>query len=321
MIISASRRTDIPAFYGEWFLNRLRAGEVLVRNPMQSKQVSRIILAPERVDAFVFWTKNPENFLRHLPEIDALGYPSYFLFTLTPYDATLEPGLPEKGALLEVFRRLSRMIGPEKVVWRYDPVILTDRFTPAWHIATFSRMAEELSGFTRRCIISFFDDYRKVQSRMRTLRYSLPEKALMAELASRFAEAAGRNGMELFTCSEDIDLSAQAIMHSRCIDRELVEHLSGRWMPGLKKDARQRHSCGCTESRDIGHYNTCSHGCLYCYAVSSHPKAEAARESCDPLSPMLCDRLKGDETITTVLPRKRGTTAISTPGSHQGELF
>ena len=323
MIISASRRTDIPAFYGEWFVNRLRAGEVLVRNPMQSKQVSRIILSPAMVDALVFWTKNPENFLCHLPEIDALGYFYYFLFTLTPYDATLEPGVPAKREVLEVFRRLSRLKGAEKVVWRYDPVILTDHHTPAWHAAAFSRLAQELSGYTRRCIISFFDDYRKVQRRMRTIGYTLPDKALMAELAARFAEAARRHGIELFTCSEDIDLSTQAIMHSRCIDSELIEQISGRRMPGMKKDGRQRNACGCVESRDIGSYNTCPHGCLYCYALSGHSIADAALRACDPHSPMLCDSLKGDETITTVVPRKRTAEAPVTlnPKSHQGELF
>jgi len=137
MIISASRRSDIPAFYGEWLVNRLRAGEVLVRNPMQAKQVSRISLSPEVVDALVFWTKNPENFLSRLPEIDSLGYTYYFLFTITPYDVMLEPGVADKLSIVEVFRRLSRLIGPEKVIWRYDPIIMTDMYTPAWHAALF----------------------------------------------------------------------------------------------------------------------------------------------------------------------------------------
>ena len=310
MIISASRRTDIPAFYGEWFINRLRAGEVLVRNPMQSKQVSRILLTPETVDAFVFWTKNPENFLSRLPEIDALGYAYYFLFTLTPYDATLEPGVPEKGKILEVFRQLSGLIGPEKVVWRYDPVVLTDRFTPEWHTAAFSRLAGELSGYTERCIISFLDDYRKIRSRMRDTRYVLPDTSAMGELAARFADAANRNGIALFTCSQDIDLSCHGIMHSRCIDPELIERISGRRLLRVKKDGSQRHSCGCVESRDIGSYNTCGHGCLYCYAVSSHAKVFADCKSIDPLSSLLCDTLKGDETVTTSILRKKATQSV-----------
>ena len=287
MIISASRRTDIPAFYGEWFMNRLRAGEVFVRNPMQSKQVSRILLSPETVDAIVFWTKNPENFLHHLPEIDALGYPYYFLFTLTPYDATLEPGVPEKGTIVELFRRLSRLVGPERVVWRYDPVVLSDCFTPAWHAEAFTRLAGELSGHTKRCIISFLDDYRKIRGPMRHTGYILPDKVMMGELAALFADAAGKRDIALLTCSQDIDLSVHGIMHSRCIDADLVERISGRSLLRIKKAGSQRHACGCVENRDIGSYNTCTHGCLYCYAVSSQAKAGHARQKHDPLSPML----------------------------------
>ncbi|NTW69669.1 MAG: DUF1848 domain-containing protein [Chlorobiaceae bacterium] len=323
MIISASRRTDIPAFYGEWLVNRLKAGEVLVRNPMQPRQVSRIMLAPETVDALVFWTKNPEPFLAFLPEIDTLGYSYYFLFTLTPYDVTLEPGVPDKGSIVEVFRRLSRLVGPEKVVWRYDPVVITDLFTPVWHAASFLRLAEELSGYTERCIISFLDDYRKVRSRMRNLRYTLPDSAQMSELASLFAGIAGEQGIALCTCSQEVDLSSQGIMHSRCIDGGLVKRISGRQVKGAKKDSSQRHACGCIESRDIGSYDTCPHGCLYCYAVASQAKARKAFEAYDPSSPMLCDSLHGDETITTPAPRKRAASARrqSDPGLQQGDLF
>ena len=299
MIISASRRSDIPAFYGEWFIRRLQAGEVLVRNPMQPKQVSRISLSPDAVDAIVFWTKNPANFLSRLPEIDSLGYAYYFLFTLTPYDAVLESGLMDKRFIIDVFKRLSCLIGSEKVVWRYDPVILTDVYTPDWHAASFRQLADELSGYTRRCIISFFDDYRKVRTRMRHIGSIMPDKALMGELAGMFADDADRNGIALLTCSEDIDLSHLGIMHSRCIDSDLVEHISGRRLTVRKKDSRQRKACGCIESRDIGRYNTCTHGCLYCYAVSSHIQACVAHQNCDPHSPLLCDALKGDETITT----------------------
>ena len=288
MIISASRRTDIPAFYGDWLVNRLQAGEVLVRNPMQPKQVSRIILSPEGVDALVFWTKNPENFLSRLPEIDSLGYSYYFLFTLTPYDAVLEPAVGDKRIIIDVFKRLSRLIGREKVVWRYDPVILTDVYTPAWHTASFHRLAEKLSGYTERCIISFFDDYRKVRSRMRQIHHTIPDQVVMGEIAEKFAGIAERNGMALCTCSQDIDLSHYGITHSRCVDSNLVGLISGRKMPGPKKDSRQRQACGCVESRDIGSYNTCSQGCLYCYAVSSQAKACSALANFNPDTPFLC---------------------------------
>ncbi len=298
VIISASRRTDIPAFYGEWFVNRLRAGEVLVRNPMNYRQVSRISLAPESVDAIVFWTKNPANLIPFLPEIAGLGYACYFLFTLNPYDRELEPCVPDKESIFESFRELSRRLGPERVVWRYDPVIITDRCTPAWHAGEFLRLAERLSGYTEQCIISFLDEYRKQQRRMAQIPYILPDKQQMGDLAGMFADAARVRGISIATCSHDIDLSLQGIAHSRCIDGDLVERISGRKLQRVKKDSRQRHQCSCIESRDIGSYNSCAHGCRYCYAVASHPVASAAMRASDPLSPLLCDTLRGDERIT-----------------------
>ena len=323
MIISASRRSDIPAFYGEWLVNRLRAGEVLVRNPMQPKQVSRIMLMPETVDAFVFWTKNPENFLSRLAEIDAFGYSYYFLFTLTPYDETLEPGVPDKEKMVEMCRRLSRLIGREKVVWRYDPVVLTDRFSPVWHTEAFNRLANKLSGYTERCIISFLDDYLKIRSRMRNMRYIVPDTSAIGDFAARFADIAHRNGMVLYTCSHDIDLSHHGIMHSSCIDGNLVERISGLRVADVKKASGQRHACGCIESRDIGSYNTCTHRCLYCYAVSNHSKASVARQNFDPMSPLLCDVLRGDEIITAAAVRKGVSAGVLQPntGWVQGELF
>ncbi|MCF8382367.1 MAG: DUF1848 domain-containing protein [Chlorobium sp.] len=299
MIISASRRTDIPAFYGRWLLNRLKAGEVMVRNPMQSKQVSRIILKPEHIDALVFWTKNPEPFLPILPEIDAMGYSGYFLFTLTPYDLRLEPGVPPVEERIRVFRKLSALAGRERVVWRYDPVILTETMGAAWHASSFAILAEALAGYTERCIISFLDDYRKIRNRMRDIGYVNIGKEEMADIAGRFAGTAKSFDIALFTCSQDIDLSHCGIRHSSCVDVELIGRISGRSRGGNGKDRSQRRACGCAESRDIGSYDTCMHGCLYCYAVSNPQKVlSGAAALYDPDYPMLCDRLRGDESIT-----------------------
>jgi hypothetical protein len=311
MIISASRRSDIPAFYGQWFMNRLRAGEVLVRNPMQPKQVSRIVLSPEAVDGIVFWTKNPADFLSCLPEIDAMGYRYYFLFTITPYGRVFEPGLPEKKSLIETFRQLSRMIGRERTVWRYDPVILTSELTPEWHQKAFGRLAEELSGFTERCILSFLDEYRKVKNRMRHIPCITPDKAVMSGLAERFSRKAEEHGIALFTCSEDIDLACSGIGHSRCIDSELIKRIGGRPPCGIRKDPGQRRGCGCMESRDIGAYDTCAHGCLYCYAVSSQRTASRALQTVDLFSPMLCGRLQGDELIRKASGKKKKADTVS----------
>ncbi|MCF8215970.1 MAG: DUF1848 domain-containing protein [Chlorobium sp.] len=269
MIISASRRTDIPAFYGQWLFSCLQAGEVAVRNPVNPKQTSRFSLLPEDVDALVFWTKNPAPMFDLLPEIDAMGYFYYFLFTLTPYDSLIEPGVPAKSQRIDVFLRLSDMIGPEKVVWRYDPVIMTDAMNHEWHTTAFRSISGQLAGSTGRCIVSFLDDYRKIRTRMRKIDYFLPDRHAMAALACDFSSIAHHNGMDLFTCGHAEDLSHCGILHGSCIDRNLIARLSGRSPKSNAKDRGQRRHCGCAVSRDIGEYDTCRHGCLYCYAMGS----------------------------------------------------
>lgn len=263
MIISASRRTDIPAFYGQWLLDCLKAGEAVVRNPVNPKQASRISLIPEDVEALVFWTKNPAPMFDLLPEIDAMGYFYYFLFTLTPYDGSIEPGVPAKSRMIDVFRRLADTIGPERVIWRYDPVIMAGTMNHEWHTAEFRNLSGALAGYTRRCIVSFLDDYRKIRIRIRSLNYVLPDERSMRALVAR------NDGIELFTCCHAEDLSHCGILNASCIDRNLIVRLSGRFPAGKEKDRGQRRHCGCAESRDIGEYDTCRHGCLYCYAMSS----------------------------------------------------
>ena len=298
MIISASRRCDIAAFHAEWFMNRVRAGEVLVRNPMQKKQISKISLQLDDVDAFVFWTKNPTALMPFLPELNTLGYAYYFLFTITPYDATVEPHVPEKKKMVTLFQRLATLVGAERVLWRYDPILLTKHFTPTWHTTAFQQVAQALSGYTKRCIISFFDDYRKVQQRMQPLAYIMPDATLMKELVCSFAEIAHRHNITLATCCETLDVAYNGVTPAHCIDRALVEQISGRLLVGIKKDSNQRPACGCAKSYDIGAYNCCAHGCLYCYAVANHAKAAITCSSCNALSPLLCDTLQPDDVVT-----------------------
>ena len=183
MIISASRRTDIPAYYPDWFYNRIREGYVCVRNPMNFHQVSRIDLSPDVVDGIVFWTKNPLPLMSRLEELRA--YPFYFQFTLTPYGKDVEPGVPSKNdIILPAFQELSRQIGPERVIWRYDPILLTDRYTMDYHITFFSQLARRLEGYARKCIISFVDLYRNTQSNMNGLGFAPLTEKEIAELAS-----------------------------------------------------------------------------------------------------------------------------------------
>ncbi len=170
MIISASRRTDIPALYSGWMLNRLRQGVVLVRNPYNPRQITQVQLDPSVVDCLVFWTKNSGPMLPLLDEIDRLGYQYYFQFTLTPYPADLEQGLPDKPSLIAVFQDLARQAGPERVLWRYDPIVFTDTFTPDYHLAAFTRLAREFRGFTHRCTISLLTLYAKCRRNLQGIR-------------------------------------------------------------------------------------------------------------------------------------------------------
>ncbi|TCD47163.1 DUF1848 domain-containing protein [Chlorobium sp. N1] len=270
MIISASRRTDIPAFHAGWFMERLRSGEVMVANPMRRDQVSRIDLSREAVDGFVFWTKDPGPFMEHLDEIEGLGYPFYFLFTLTPYGPDIEPGVPPKALILERFHELSQRLGPERVVWRYDPVILTERMDSAWHLEAFEGLARELRGRTCRSVLSFVDDYRKIRRRMQAIGALEPDAGQMAAVAGGCARIASECGMELSACSESLDFNALGVRPGRCVDRELLRRIAGLAEEGMrggrKKDPGQRPRCGCAPSRDIGTYGTCSHRCIYCYA-------------------------------------------------------
>jgi hypothetical protein len=266
MVISASRRTDIPAFQGEWFMECLRAGEVFVRNPVNGAQVSRIDLSPEAVDCFVFWTKNPAPFLRFLDEIDGRGYRYYFQFTLTPYDRDLEPNLPEKEALIATFCRLSERIGRERVLWRYDPVVLNSRYGYSYHAGQFEQFCQALEGRTEKCVISFIDAYGFLKKNFTELGIRELNAGEITGIAEILQPVAEKYGLALASCCEKADLARHNIGGNRCIDAELINRVFGLNL-AYRKDPGQRAQCGCHVSRDIGSYRTCLHGCRYCYAA------------------------------------------------------
>lgn len=296
MIISASRRTDIPAFFAEWFMNRIRAGSVSIRNPLNSKQIRKVPLTPDIVDCIVFWTKNPAKLLPYLPEL--AGYNLYFQFTLTPYGRKLEPGLPEKSQLMDTFQNLSRKTGVQKVIWRYDPIILSKQMSVSFHKEAFAAMAESLKGYTRHCVISFLDFYKKIEKNLEG-RGILPfTYETIFEIAGCFARIAKNNDLSLATCAEEIDLSSLGIAHGKCIDNDLINRIAGRKIT-LEKDKTQRPLCGCVESIDIGAYNTCLHGCLYCYANSSAATIKKNCQQHDPASGMLIGKPGESDQVTT----------------------
>lgn len=296
MIISASRRTDIPAFYGKWFLERLRAGFAYVRNPFRPRQVTRVELHPELVDCIVFWTKNPAPLLSDLDSITDLGYNFYFQFTLTPYDRTIEGNLPEKKVLVRTFQELAARIGPARVVWRYDPIILSEDLTIAKHVELFAQLAAELKDSCERCVISFLDFYAKTKRNTRGLGF-LPIGPEDMEVLGREPAAVARSAqMEICTCSEAVDLSPWGVKPGKCIDDELVSRITGRSL-SLKRDRNQRASCGCVESIDLGAYNTCLHQCRYCYANADHAAAKANWTRHDPAAPLLHGRTSPQDEI------------------------
>lgn len=296
MILSVSRRTDIPNYYSDWFYERIKQGFVCVRNPMNPHQVSRITLSTELVDCIVFWTKNPEPMLERLPELR--GYNYYVQFTLTGYGRDVERNVPDKKEkMIPVFQRLSEQIGRERVVWRYDPILFTDQYSAEYHVTAFSQIAEALSGYTKRCIISLVDTYAKNRKEMERLGvYELPEAEWRA-VARKLAEAANQNGMSIAACAEKMNLSDCGIGRSSCIDRNLIEEIIGCPIQA-KKDANQRSECGCVESIDVGTYHTCRNGCLYCYANQSDARAEKNAALYDAHSPILCGSISEEDVIT-----------------------
>lgn len=297
MIISASRRTDIPTYYADWFMNRIREGYVCVRNPMNIHQVSRVALTSDVVDAIVFWTKNPVPMLPRLDELKAYMY--YFQFTLNAYGRDVEAHVPSKNdVLVPAFRELAGRIGAERVIWRYDPIFLTPRYTIAYHAQYFEELARRLSGFTHRCVISFLDFYRNTESNMRGLSLLPLGEGEMRELALRLAEIAHRYHMTIESCAEQVDLAPCGIAHGHCIDRALLESLLGQRLD-LRRDPSQREACGCVASVDIGMYHTCLNGCVYCYANTTEEAAAVHFRAHDPASPLLYGSI-GDQDRVTV---------------------
>lgn len=298
MILSVSRRTDIPNYYPEWFMNRIKEGYLCVRNPMNPRQISKISLSTEVVDCIVFWTKNPEPMIPYLHELDEKGYDYFFQFTLTGYGKDIEPGVPHKREkMLEVFRTLSERIGSNKVVWRCDPILFNEKYTPEYHINAFRTIAEALCGYTKRCVISFVDEYARNRKNMQALGcYELPEQELKS-FAKQLAEIAKANGMSIATCAEKMDLEECGIAHSSCIDRHLIEEIIGCRLD-VKKDKNQRPECGCVESVEVGTYNTCKNGCKYCYANHSMESMLKNCKKYDVNSPMLCGQILEDDVIT-----------------------
>jgi len=275
-IVSVSRRTDIPAFYAPWFMNRVRAGFARVPNPFNTRQVTTVSLRPEDVTCLVFWTRNPAPLLPFLGEFDKRGFRFYFHVTLTGLPYGLEPGVSPEEESVAVFHRLSDRIGPDKIVWRFDPLFLPPVIPTQETLENFGRLAARLEGVVGRVMVSFVQPYRQAVSRLRRagLPHDLPDLAKLPArdaldhirpLVKPLAKIARSHRLRLFSCASPHDLSSLGVPPGRCIDGDLIRDLFGLEIPA-KKDPGQRSACRCLPSVDIGMYGACRHGCRYCYA-------------------------------------------------------
>jgi hypothetical protein len=292
-IICASRSTDIPSFYARWFMHRLRAGYAVWVNPF-NRQPQYVSF--DKAKVIVFWSKNPRALMRHLDELDQRGLTYYFQFTVNDYeDEALEPGVPPLAARIRTFQELSDRIGKARVIWRFDPLILTDELGMGALIEKVGRVGEALHGYTEKLVISFADiaTYAKVERNLRGagVAYKEFERETMHEVARQVHDMAEMWDIQVATCAEELDLDDLGIAHNRCVDDELMLRLRpddeelraflgyplgqqlALGLPELavehRKDPGQREACGCVVSKDIGRYDTCPHLCVYCYANTS----------------------------------------------------
>lgn len=311
MIISASRRTDIPAFYAKWFFNRIKQGYVLVPNPFNPKMISRVSLGPQVVDCIVFWTKNAAPMIPRLDELQDYKY--YFQFTLNPYGEDIEVNLPSIAVRIETFKRLSDKIGKEKVLWRYDPILTNEKYDVDFHREAFSRLAEALKDHTEKCMIGFIDHYSHIRHAMGRHGIKPLERQEIDLMAVSFKETADKFPLSLDTCTEKVDLRPLGIPSGQCIDKGLVERIAG-YPVSARKDSNQRDICNCIESIDIGTYESCLNGCVYCYAIKgSYNTAQYNRQKHDADSPLLIGNIREGDVV-----KER---AVKSLRSDQSSLF
>lgn len=295
MIISASRRTDIPAFYSSWFFNRIKEQYVLVPNPYNPKMISKISLKPDVVDCIVFWTKNPVPMLDKLDMLRDYHY--YFQFTLNPYGRDIENNLPSVKERIGIFKRLSDKIGKEKVIWRYDPILTNKKYNVAFHREAFAEIAEGLKDHTEKCMLGFIDHYRHIKSSVVRLDINPLEADEIENMALSFKQTIDKYPIELDTCTIKVDLTHLGIPGGLCVDKKLIERITG-YNISAKKDKNQRDICNCIESIDIGTYESCLNGCVYCYAIKgNYLTAKSNMGKHDPASPLLIGHVSEDDII------------------------
>lgn len=301
MILNTGSRTDIPAYYGKWFYNRVREGYVLVRNPYFPAQVTKYLLRPEVVDVMVFCTKNPEPMMNNDEFKNLISTFDIFWFvTITPYGKDIEPFVPPKEQAIQSFQTLSALVGKQRISWRYDPVFITDKYSVKEHIKQFRAMAGALADDTSQCVVSFIDLYEKTKKNFRGIRSVTAEE--QEQLITAFAEIAGKFGMQIHLCCENVRLVQSNVDADGCMSKTVLENALGCKLEVPHKQAA-RKECDCLLGADIGAYNTCGHGCLYCYANYDMATVAANRMNHNPSSPFLIGGARAEDIVKNAVQK------------------
>ena len=292
MILNTGSRTDIPAYYSDWFYNRIKEGYVLSRNPYYPTQITKYLLNPEVIDVIVFCTKDPFPMIDRISLLSA--FDMFWFVTITPYGKEIEPHVPPKELVIRHFQRLSKLIGRERISWRYDPVFVTDRYSADYHIEQFRQMARALSGYTEQCVVSFIDLYEKTKRNFWGVR-SVAEKE-QEKIIAAFSEIAKESELQIHLCCENTGLERENVDTGGCLSKSVLEKSLGCKLDVPQKKMA-RKECSCLLGADIGAYNTCGHGCLYCYANYDMETVVKNRKLHNVFSPLLI----GDVTENDVI--------------------
>lgn len=290
MILFASGRTDIPAFYSKWFINRVKAGFVDVRNPFNQNLVSRINFSD--VDLIMFCSKNP---LPMIDKLKMLKIPVLFHVTITPYSKDVEPNIPDKRLIIEGLKKLSLVLGIDNVVLRYDPIFLSDKYNVDYHIRAFDKLCKNLNGYVNKIIVSFMDEYKNVRINKDILKYRTFTREDYKKIGETFSKSAMDNGMSVQTCFEDNDLTEYGFVKGECLSHELAYILTGKKFKS--SNVRKEKKCECVQMVDIGDYNSCMHMCKYCYANYDEKAVSSNFKMHDDNSSLLIGSVQSDDVI------------------------